>query len=145
MRPAKELTVLTYRKMRGVTLLELMIVVVILGILTAIAYPSYRQFIERAKRTEARALLLRIAVDQERFYLQNNTFGTMTQLQYDEPQITDSDAYSVTITANSASNFSATATYLLGGEEAGKCLTFTIDGRGTKTSLPDTDCWTRRQ
>lgn len=135
----------TMKYMRGVTLLELMIVVVILGILTAIAYPSYRQFIERAKRTEARALLLRIAVDQERFYLQNNTFGTMTQLQYDEPQITDSDAYSVTITANSASNFSATATYQLGGEEAGKCLTFTIDGRGTKTSLPDTDCWTRRQ
>jgi len=131
--------------MRGVTLLELMIVVVILGILTAIAYPSYRQFIERAKRTEARALLLRIAVDQERFYLQNNTFGTMAQLQYDEPQITDSDAYSVTITANTASNFSATATYQLGGEEADKCLTFTIDGRGTKTSGPYTDCWTRRQ
>jgi type IV pilus assembly protein PilE len=131
--------------MRGVTLLELMIVVVILGILTAIAYPSYRQFIERAKRTEARALLLRIAVDQERFYLQNNTFGTMTQLQYDEPQITDSDAYSVTINTNTASNFTATATYQLGGEEADKCLTFTIDGRGTKTSGPYTDCWTRRQ
>ena len=135
----------TMKYMRGVTLLELMIVVVILGILTAIAYPSYRQFIERAKRTEARALLLRIAVDQERFYLQNNTFGTMAQLQYDEPQITDSEAYSVTITANTASNFSATATYQLGGEAAGKCLTFTIDGRGTKKSLPDTDCWTRRQ
>ncbi len=135
----------TMKYMRGVTLLELMIVVVILGILTAIAYPSYRQFIERAKRTEARALLLRIAVDQERFYLQNNTFGTMTQLQYDEPQITDSEAYSVTITSNDASNFSVTATYQLGGEEADKCLTFTLDGRGTKTSLPYTDCWTRRQ
>ncbi len=145
MRPAKELTVLTYRKMRGVTLLELMIVVVIVGILAAIAYPSYRQFVERAKRTEARALLLRIAVDQERFYLQNNTFGNMTDLQYDEPQITDSEAYSVTIPTNTPSNFTATATYQLGGEEAGKCLTFTIDGRGTKTSGPYTDCWTRRQ
>ena len=69
----------------------------------------------------------------------------MTDLQYDEPQITDSDAYSVTINTNTASNFTATATYQLGGEEAGKCLTFTIDGRGTKTSLPYTDCWTRRQ
>ena len=145
MRPAKELTVLTYRKMRGVTLLELMIVVVIIGILAAIAYPSYRQFVERAKRTEARALLLRIAVDQERFYLQNNTFGNMTDLQYDEPQITDSEAYSVTIPTNTPSNFTATATYQLGGEEAGKCLTFTIDGRGAKTSGPYTDCWTRRQ
>ncbi len=135
----------TMKYMRGVTLLELMVVVVILGILTAIAYPSYTQFVERAKRTEARALLLRIAVDQERFYLQNNTFGDMADLQYDEPQITDSEAYSVTITSNDASDFSVTATYQLGGEEADKCLTFTLDGRGTKTSLPYTDCWTRRQ
>ncbi len=135
----------TMKYMRGVTLLELMVVVVILGILTAIAYPSYRQFIERAKRTEARALLLRIAVDQERFYLQNNIFGNMADLQYDEPQITDSEAYSVTITSNTASDFSVTATYQLGGEEADKCLTFTLDGRGTKTSGPYTDCWTRRQ
>jgi len=134
----------TMKYMRGVTLLELMVVVVILGILTAIAYPSYTQFVERAKRTEARALLLQIAVDQERFYLQNNTFGTMTQLQFDEPQITGSDAYSVTITANTASNFSATATWQLGGKEADKCLTFTIDGRGDKPSGPYTDCWTRR-
>jgi len=133
------------KTMRGVTLLELMIVVVIIGLLAAISYPSYREFVERAKRTEARAMLLRIAIDQERFYLQNSTFGTMADLQYDEPQITDSEAYSVTITANSASDFSATATYQLGGQEADKCLTFTIDGRGTKTSLPYTDCWTRRR
>ena len=135
----------TMKYMRGVTLMELMIVVVIVGILAAIAYPSYRQFVERAKRTEAKALLLQIAIDQERFYLQNSTFGDMADLQYDEPQITDSDAYSVTITTNTPSNFTATATYLLGGEEEGKCLTFTIDGRGTKTSAPDGDCWTRRQ
>ena len=133
------------KNMRGVTLMELMIVVVIIGILTAIAYPSYTQFVERAKRTEAKALLLQIAIDQERFYLQNSIFGDMADLQFDEPQITDSEAYSVTITANDASNFSATATYQLGGQEAGKCLTFTIDGRGTKTSAPDGDCWTRRQ
>jgi len=135
----------TMKYMRGVTLLELMIVVVIIGILTAIAYPSYRQFVERAKRTEAKALLLQIAIDQERFYLQNSTFGNMADLQFDEPQMTDSDAYSVTITANTASNFTAVATYQLGGEEAAKCLTFTVDGRGTKTSAPDGDCWTRRQ
>ena len=59
--------------MGGVTLLELMIVVVIIGILTAIAYPNYREFAARAKRTEARALLMEIAVNQERWYLQNNT------------------------------------------------------------------------
>ena len=66
-----------YRRMRGITLLELMIVVVIVGILTAIAYPNYREFAARAKRTEAMALLLEIATNQERFYLQYNRYGTM--------------------------------------------------------------------
>ena len=46
--------------MRGVTLMELMIVVVIIGVLAAIAYPNYRQYAARAKRNEARAALLQI-------------------------------------------------------------------------------------
>jgi len=58
--------------MRGVTLAELMIVVVVVGILASVAYPSYRQYAARAKRTEAKAALLQIATMQERFYLQNN-------------------------------------------------------------------------
>ncbi len=62
--------------MRGITLLELMIVVVIISILTAIAYPNYREYVTRAKRTEAKAALLQIATQQERFYLQNNTYTT---------------------------------------------------------------------
>ncbi len=133
----------TMKYMRGVTLLELMIVVVIVGILTAIAYPNYQAFVARAKRTEARALLLEIAISQERFYLQNNTYGSMADLQFDDPQITDSEAYSVTIAGNNANNFTATATYTLGGDELAKCASFTIDGRGSKTSAPDADCWTR--
>lgn len=131
------------RRMRGVTLLELMIVVVIIGIMAAIAYPNYRDFTDRAKRNEAKALLLEIAQNQERFYLQNNTYGTMGALGYGDPQVTDSGAYSVTVTAADANNFAATATYQLGGNEASKCLTFSIDGRGTQTSGPLADCWTR--
>ena len=71
-----------YQKMRGVTLLELMIVVVIIGIMAAIAYPNYRDFAARAKRNEAKAILLEIAQNQERFYLQNSTYGTLSQLGY---------------------------------------------------------------
>ena len=63
----------TRQSMRGVTLIELMIVIVIIAILAAVSYPSYREFTARAKRNEARAALLQIATNQERFYLQNNT------------------------------------------------------------------------
>ena len=131
--------------MKGVTLLELMIVVVIVGILAAIAYPNYREYIARAKRNEAKAALLQIATLQERFYLSNNTYTTdMSQLGFANAgcNITDSSAYNVCVTVANANTFSATATYQLGGAEAGKCATFTIDGAGTKGSGPHNDCWT---
>ena len=132
--------------MRGVTLLELMIVVVIISILTAIAYPNYREYVTRAKRTEAKAALLQIATNQERFYLQNNTYTTnMTNLGFPVAGafLSDSDSYIINVGAADANDFTATATFQLGGDEAGKCLTFQIDGRGAKTSAPDTNCWTR--
>jgi len=133
------------KNMRGLTLMELMIVVVIVGILATVAYPNYREFAARAKRNEARAALLQIATNQERFYLQNGTFTTdLTRLGFSaDPFTTDSNSYQVQVNAADAGNFTATATFLLGDAEAGKCLTFQIDGRGTRTSAPDPDCWTR--
>ena len=63
------------RQSQGVTLLELMIVVVIIGLLSIIAVPSYRQYSIRAHRTEAKTALIRLATNQERFYLQNVISG----------------------------------------------------------------------
>jgi len=134
------------KTMRGVTLLGLMIVVVIIATLTVIAYPNYRQYLARAKRTEAKAALLQIATNQERFYLQNSQFTTdMTQLGFPVAGnfLSDSESYIVNVGAASASDFTATATFQDGGDEATKCLTFQIDGRGAKTSAPLADCWTR--
>jgi type IV pilus assembly protein PilE len=55
------------RKFRGVTLLEVLIAATIVAILAAIAYPSYRDYVQRAKRSEAIAKLLEIAANQERY------------------------------------------------------------------------------
>ncbi|MDZ7770754.1 MAG: type IV pilin protein [Woeseiaceae bacterium] len=131
---------------QGITLLELMIVVVIIGIMATIAYPNYRDYAARAKRNEARAALLQIATNQERHYLQNNTYtADMTDLGFGAASnvVTDTGSYRINVDAASANDFTATATYLNADNEAGKCATFQIDGRGTKTSAPETDCWTR--
>ncbi len=134
------------KSMRGMTLTELMIVVVIIGILTAIAYPSYRQYAARAKRNEAKAALLQIATNQERFYLQNNTYTTdMTALGFPVAGnwVTDTGSYMINVGAADPNDFAATATYQNADDEAGKCATFTIDGRGAKGSAPLADCWSR--
>lgn len=131
-------------KMRGVTLVELMVVVVVLGILAIIAYPGYQEFVARAKRTEAKAALLQIANKQEAYYLSNSTYTTdMTKLgfRWSAAHVTDSGAYSVTVTAAGPNDYTVVATYLLGGKEATKCLTFNINAALMTTSAPSPTCW----
>ena len=68
------------RALRGFSLIELLVVVVIVAILGLVAIPSYRQYNIRAQRTEAKTALLRLAANQERFYLQNNSYSTEWRL-----------------------------------------------------------------
>ncbi len=136
------------RYVGGITLLELMIVVVIISILAIVSYPNYREFAARAKRNEAKAALLKAATNQEKFYLQNQQFSTdLTQLGFSaDPFTTDSGSYQITVAAaDPAANFTVTATYVNTDGEELKCGTFTIDGRGSKTSSPYDDCWTRQR
>ncbi len=134
------------KHMRGITLIELMIVVIIISILVTISYPNYREFAARAKRTEAKTALLKAATNQERFYLQNNQFSIdLTQLGFGaSPFTTDTGSYVITVAAPiPTADFVVIATYQLGGTEAAKCNVFSITGSGVKTSGPDLDCWTR--
>ncbi len=134
------------RRMRGITLLELMIVLVIVGIMGSLAYPQYLNYRDRASRTEAKSALLNLLIDQERFYLNSSTFtNDLTDLGYsaasDWP--TRSGTYLINVTSADTSNFTATATYQGTGAEKDRCLTFTITADGSETSAPDTNCWTR--
>ena len=77
--------------------------------------------------------------------MQNNTYtADMTNLGFANANnnLTDTRTYVCAVTAANANTFTATATYQNADGEAGKCLTFGIDGRGQKTSAPSADCWT---
>src|SRR3970040_255947 len=95
------------KRMRGVTLIELLIVVVIVSILAAVAYPNYRAYVQKSKRNEAKAALLQIATNQERVYLnESNYTEEMTKLGFslDDNVPTGSGTYSIDVVAAGANS-----------------------------------------
>lgn len=61
---------------KGFTLIELMIVIAIIGVLAAIAYPSYVRYVERTQFNDGRAGLLVAAQGLERCYVTNMSYRT---------------------------------------------------------------------
>ena len=62
------------REQRGFTLIELMIVMTIIAVLAAIAYPNYQEFLLKSGRSDGHAKLTQIMQAQERFYSQNQSY-----------------------------------------------------------------------
>ncbi len=70
----------------GFSLLEMLVVVLIIAILTAIAFPQYRVLTERSRAVEARGILKQVAAAQERYYMETDTFATqLSQLDVNIP------------------------------------------------------------
>lgn len=70
-------------RMRGFTLIELMIVVAIVAILAAIAYPSYTNSVLKGKRAQGRTALAELLQQQERYMTQRNCYlGFITSASY---------------------------------------------------------------
>ena len=63
---------------KGFTLIELVIAMAIIGILASIAYPSYLDYITRARRQDGQTALLELANQMEQYYANNNTYQTAT-------------------------------------------------------------------
>ena len=81
----------------GFTLIELLITVAIVGIITAIAYPAYTQYLLRAGRGEATSTLLEAMERQEQVYRNNLTYtANLADLGYPDPLKSETDRYRIT-------------------------------------------------
>ncbi|MDH3469026.1 MAG: prepilin-type N-terminal cleavage/methylation domain-containing protein, partial [Gammaproteobacteria bacterium] len=67
------------RVVRGFTLIELMVVIVVASVLMAIAVPSYFDQVKRARRADAREALSDLATRQEQFFLDNKAYTNVSQ------------------------------------------------------------------
>lgn len=137
---------MTRARSRGITLIELMIVVVVIAVLGVIAVPSYRQYMQRAQRVDATSTLLRIAANQERFYLQNNTYsGNLADVGIDPTGITDKGLYQISIPVADAQTFTAQAIPAAGSPMTADvdCQSFSINAQGVRVTAPKPldDCW----
>ncbi|SDS89617.1 type IV pilus assembly protein PilE [Halopseudomonas xinjiangensis] len=128
---------------RGFTLIEVMVVVAIVGILAAIAYPSYIEHVRQTRRAEVTALMLENAQLLERHYTRHGAYdaGAVSGLVSQAP-VTGTPVYNLSLVADSQS-YSISATAQSGGMMAGDlCANYSLDQVGRR-SPSDAKCWRR--
>ncbi len=138
------------RIQNGFTLIELMIVVVVVAVLSSLAYPSYQEFVVKAKRTEGKAALLDAAQALERHFTNYNTYPSSLSTAGVRTYSGDSAAkaaYTIAIAAGAsgslASSFTLTATPANGHVDA-KCGNLSLNQLGVKGetgTLTAAECW----
>jgi len=151
------------RGTRGFTLIELMMVIVVLGIIAAIALPSYQEQVRRGKRTEGKSALLKAAQMEERFFTTNNTYSdaatfptlfglaasaTVYSSDGSGPNNNTNSPYTITLQAGATGSLGSSFEVRAvpnGAFTDSKCGTLSITNTGLKSVISGTgsvaDCW----
>ncbi len=133
-------------KQKGMTLIELMIVVAIIGIISAIAYPSYQSYVQKTRRTAAQGKMLELAQWMERAYTTNGSYPTaIASLPLALRNIPETAPFHYQVTLASGAN--ATSYTLMATAEGSQldddCRNLTLSNTGAKGASASTtaNCW----
>jgi type IV pilus assembly protein PilE len=121
------------RKARGFTLIEMIVVVAIVGILVAIAVPSYQSHLRKGRRAQAEAFLMGVANSQQQYILDARIYAPDLATLGKAPPTDVSNFYNVRVlTGATPPSFSLTATPIVGSVQE-KDGPLTLDNMGAKT------------
>jgi type IV pilus assembly protein PilE len=138
------------QKTQGFTITELMITIAIVGILVAVAVPSYQDYLRRSQRADAKITLENLAAAQETYYFRNNKYAAkFSALRMVEESVvtlpSEQGYFAITLTADDFS-WSMLATALGQQVEDTQCIAFTLTHLGVHGAfdtdgLASTTCW----
>lgn len=142
------------RRIKGFTLIEMMITVAIIAIIAAIAIPSYSRYVTRAHRSEGQALLNEAAARMERYYAQNNKYtDVVADLGLSNSTgLSDNNYYQLSIATYQSNkpDYTKQGPYLLTAKAVGpqandkECQNLTLNAqgkKGTSGTSSVTECW----
>ena len=148
-----------WHRAAGLTLIELLVVIVVLGLLAAIALPSYQQSLYKSRRSDAMRALATMQQAQERWRGNNALYQSdLSSLSGATASTSPSGYYDLAIVADSvsASGYTLRASASAGGQQAGdaSCQVFEVQlaagtvtyrsyaAGGTPNGSPD-PCWVK--
>ena len=127
----------------GFTLIEMMIVVAIIGILAAIAYPAYQNYVEDTRRTAAQSDLLELAQMMERRYSNGFDYrdgGNNPVLPFDQSPRNGVAFYDISFSEDVTRDTFELQAVPTGGQANDDCGTLTLDEQGNQGAA-QADCW----
>lgn len=131
-------------KIAGFSLVEMLVVVVMISILTGIAYSSYHNYVRKGRRAEAMQTLTSIQMAQEKHRLSSTTYGSLTDVWGGVTQTTNA-LYTLQISNTSATGYTITATaqgdQTSDREDGSSCNVLTLSLNQTTVTKTPTKCW----
>ena len=126
----------------GFSLTELLVVIVIIGILAALAMPKFLSVITRAKSTEAKLMLKHVHQLQKTYYMENDIYGTDLTVIGFEPELLKTEGgtarYLIELRDVTATGFVAQATAVVDFDKDGVFNVWTVDQNGIiREEVPD--------